>query len=927
MAKKKLNFDLDAFKGKKLLYKLAVGGLSLFTIACFAVFVYVGYIVISTPSFELSMLESQESSRIYDANGTLIASLGFDINSSGDQKNVESRTNVPYEDFPQVLVDAIVATEDSRFFEHPGFDVPRIVKAFVTNIVKGKIDQGGSTITQQVIKKGYFRDELKISRKIQEVVLALQAESTLSKEKILELYLNKIYFGNSISAIGVQNASNYYFGKEVTELTLPEAALLAGALNSPNVYDPFVNLKLATQRQHVVLNLMARHGYITSEECEAAKSIPLENLLTSDKKVSGTVQYGAYIDAVIKEVKDRTKLDPTVVPMEIYTYMDISAQKYMDDVQAGKVASFGNDKLQIASTIMESKTGRIIALAGGRDYATGSGYVNRATEMFVQPGSSLKPILAYASAFEELGWSTGHTVTDKPWFTQKADGSIHAVKNVYNEFWGDINLISAIGRSSNTTALYTYDAVCNKIGDAACKEYMKKLGFTDNDWNRLYAIGAWSTGLSPVQLASAYTSIANEGYRSEGHTVDKVVIIDTGEEIEVDSSLIPEQVFSSEAAYMTASLLTTVVDRGYSMDSFQVAGVDVGGKTGTSNWGSEGAQFKIPDGSNKDRWVVSCTPDYVMTTWIGYDWDAKVKGYYPTDAQNQIVLKVNSGALKNVLYKGFTGTSRFEQPATVIQSSFVTGVYPYVLPDSSSIEVSSGLFKKGTQPTTVITPSSINQLSSFTISNNSGKVTLNYAEYSPLSDTLPVSNTYNFDYYNGTEMTTISLHHIDGLRNYMGSVQYGYTVKDRTSGATITSGTLSTNSGEITVSSTNAQVCGYYVYSKHTTTRSNEVCVNVTGNAPTRAINSSLSSLAGVPITTTTSETSLVLSITGNIDGDVYTATITNNSTNAITNLVLDNSLNCNITDLQVGVQYTIKINLVDSNNKTYSKTHTISIT
>jgi penicillin-binding protein 1A len=250
-----------------------------------------------TEDFSTQRLLSGEASKIYDVNGELMYTYGSDVNGK--------RENITYEDLPQVLIDAVIAAEDSRFFEHDGFDLPRIAKTLITNLAHFSIRGGGSTITQQVIKKSYFpKEEQTYTRKISEIFLAIQATKEVSKEEILTLYLNKIYFGRSTSSIGIAAASKYYFNKEVSQLTLPEAALLAGTLNSPSAYDPYYNLDLANKRRNVILDLMVNHGYITQEECDLAKQVKIENMLSQSNMASDNA-LSSYVDLVTAEVKEK----------------------------------------------------------------------------------------------------------------------------------------------------------------------------------------------------------------------------------------------------------------------------------------------------------------------------------------------------------------------------------------------------------------------------------------------------------------------------------------------------------------------------------------------------------------------------------------------------------------------------------------------
>ena len=355
-----------------------------------------------------------QSSKIYDAQGNVIANIGLQI-----------RENITYEDLPQSVIDAFVAIEDSRFFEHNGFDIPRFTKAIFENLKTMSFSQGGSTFTMQLVKGTYFETEeatavrsglAGVNRKIQEIKVALQAEKVISKKEILTYYLNKINYGVPKNRRGIQTAAQFYFGKDISEVGLLEAALLAGVINAPNLFSPVNNLDLAEKRAHTVLDLMVYHGYITKTEAELAKSIPLENLIVGElSNKTSTVSHQAYVDAVVDEVIALTGKDPVLVPMRIYTAMDESLQNKFEQIQNGEDPNilWPNDVIQTAMVTLDNKTGQILAIGGGRFYE-GERLFNRVTDMKRQPGSSAKLILTYPLAFENLGWSTVHTLEDKP---------------------------------------------------------------------------------------------------------------------------------------------------------------------------------------------------------------------------------------------------------------------------------------------------------------------------------------------------------------------------------------------------------------------------------------------------------------------------------------------------------------------------------
>ncbi|MCR5066987.1 MAG: penicillin-binding protein, partial [Erysipelotrichaceae bacterium] len=312
---------------------------------------------------DISDIRNQDSTRIFDDQGEQIAIVGH-----------ESRISVSYSSFPQVVVDAFVAIEDSRYFEHPGFDMPRFAKAFLENIKSLSFAQGGSTLTMQVIKNTYFAvdtiAEKGIDRKVQEIYYSLKINKIVSKEKIFELYVNKVNFG--ATARGIQVASQYYFGKDCNNLTLVEAALLAGLVQAPNLNNPYYHLNDCTQRTRQVLYQMKNHGYITEEEYNFACKVKIENLLIGTQEYkygSGeTVSNQAYIDIVLNELQEVYDINPYETPVLVYTCMNQEVQNYCDEVSRGNVVTFPDENINTSIVCIRNNTGELVGLCGGRDY-------------------------------------------------------------------------------------------------------------------------------------------------------------------------------------------------------------------------------------------------------------------------------------------------------------------------------------------------------------------------------------------------------------------------------------------------------------------------------------------------------------------------------------------------------------------------------
>ena len=607
-----------------------------------------------TEAFDADKLLSSGASVMYDSNGEVMYTYGSDENGS--------RENITYDDLPQVLVDAVIAAEDSRFFEHNGFDLPRIAKAAISNLATGG-RQGGSTITQQLIKKTYFPNaEKTYTRKISEIFLAIQADKALSKEEILTLYLNKIYFGRSTRSIGIAAACKYYFNKDVSELTLPEAALLAGSLNSPYNYDPYYCLNKATNRRNTILNLMVVHGYITQEECDQAKQVKIENTLCTSSSTSNNSTLAAYVDLVTEEVKERTRLDPKEVQMNIYTYCDKNTQELATAIANGDKYNYSDEDMRMGGAIQSSQDGRIVAIIGGRNYSYG--LLNFATTK-QQPGSSVKPFLDYGLAFENLDWCTDQTIVDAPY----SKGNFKP-KNWDRKFHGTVSVTSALENSWNIPAIKTYEEVTKKIGKSGVVSAMESLGIDmskqKDPANLSYAIGGWTTGISPLEMASAYATISNNGLYTESHTINYIEIVQTGRVYNVDEDIQDEAKqsdYSKASAFMVREVMLDYTKNGRGNYAY-LSGIDnVGAKTGTSNWAS--SKGNGMGGKSRDLWMTAYTPDFVCSVWMGFDKTGIDKGK-TTSRYKAYPGKVVQMLLKH-LQKNDSNKIYPEQPSTVIK--------------------------------------------------------------------------------------------------------------------------------------------------------------------------------------------------------------------------------------------------------------------
>lgn len=749
------------------------------------------------------------------------------------------RKNVKYEDIPQVMIDAVVAAEDSRFFEHNGFDLPRIIKALMGNIAAGGITGGGSTITQQVIKKSYYpKEEQTIQRKIGEVILSIQATKQTTKQEILELYLNKIYFGKGNKAIGIYAASKYYFDKEVQDLTLPEAALLAGTLNSPTAYDPFNDLEKAQKRRDTILYLMREHGYISDYEYEHTKAIPVENTLKSNPiKTNG--QYQAYADKVTREVYAKTGYDPQDTPMKIYTYIDTDVQDQLDKIANEDGYKFYDNYIQAGASVQETKTGRIVGVLSGRDYEPmGTTYAYAAPKNTKrqygqrnQPGSSLKPIISYAAAFEFLDYSTAHYVHDMPY----SQGN-YTPKNWDNKFHGDTSIKDALKNSWNLAAIQTFNEVItgkdfngNKVGNGIgydkMKSYLEGFGFDmhGEDLGPQHAIGGWSTGVSAEEEAAAYAVIANGGTYIEPHTVQKIELLQTGEVINFEDDYQKEkkQALSEESAFMIRDIMTSYVKEGGSTYGSLNLGYQIGAKSGTSNHSTDTSilpNSKLA-GQSKDGWMVAFSPDYSWAVWTGYTAEDQKQGRWLKSSTDKIKI---SALIAKTVHKGGLKNSYPSQPSGITKATCISGIYPYVKPGDGvpSDRVVTGWFKNSNLPSGSASGASISTLNSFSATLNNNILHVTFSAYEPKSMLEGSSPTITV---NG-----ITVPYLGNISQIYGKVVYVVDIID-SSGNTVHTQKLSQETADINYNFTPGTytITGYYAFENGSST-SNKISQTVT---------------------------------------------------------------------------------------------------
>ena len=677
----KFKWFRDKCLWKKIVIILLI--LAIFMILAFTAFC--AYIVLTTDDFVPDKLSQSESTIMYDNKGNEFTTLGVMTDDI-----LQKREKISYDEFPQVLVDALIATEDSRFFQHNGVDLARFLKASALQLL-GKDAGGASTLTMQVSKNN-FTDTTShgikgIIRKFRDIYVSVfQIEKNYTKQEIIEFYLNDNCMGET--NYGVEQGSQYYFGKSARDLSLTEAALLVGLFQSPNGYNPYVYPEKAETRRNTVLNLMVRHGYITKEEADIAKSIPVESLLSGDggKELD---QYYGFSRTVYEEAIKLTGLDPYVTPMKIYTTLNIDVQDGINKALAGETVKWKDDVVQAGIAVTDVNTGAVIAIGAGRNRTTSQSF-NFATQARRQPGSTAKPLFDYAPGIEFENWSTYQLFTDEKWsYTNGPE-----VNNWDNKYSGLMTMKSALAVSRNIPALKAFQS----LNKSKILEFVTSLGIEPEVENgflhEAHAIGGF-TGVSPLQMAVAYASFANGGYYIEPYTITKIEIRSTGEVFEYKHQ--KNRVMSEATAYLMNNMLVYAVNNGFNGGA-KLSGVQVAAKTGTSNYSKEYVKEKGLSSSINDLWTVAYTPEHSIALWYGYERASKEYQHSRTGYNTQ---KEN---IMRAVMKYIPKTSKtFKVPGTVVSVDVEKGTWPAMLPSAytPSDLITKEVFIKGTEPTEV----------------------------------------------------------------------------------------------------------------------------------------------------------------------------------------------------------------------------------
>ena len=599
---------------KKYLIILANVLLAGFILAILAAGGLVAYYISSAPALTEEALTATTSSKIYDKDGALIADLG-----------AEKRSNATIQEIPTDLVNAIVAIEDQRFFNHRGVDVIRIVGAFLNNLTSSNL-QGGSTLDQQFIKLTYFStstEDQTIKRKIQEAWLALQLERRNTKQEIMTYYVNKVYMSNG--NYGMKTAASAYYGKELKDLTIAQSALLAGMPQAPNQYDPYTQPEAAQARRDIVLSEMLEEKYISQEQYDIAVATPVTDGL---QPLKNTAAYPLYMDnylkEVIEEVEEKTGYNLLTTGMDVYTNVDTAAQQQLWNIyNTDEFVYYPDNIFQVASTVVDVSNGKVVAQLGARNQATNVSFgVNQAVETNRDFGSTMKPITDYAPALKNgVYTSTADTIVDGPY---NYPGTSTPVYNYDKGYYGAMTLKGAIQYSRNIPAIKALEAT----GLDKALAYLNSIGINYPELLYSNAISSNTTvsdqqyGASSEKMAAAYAVFANGGTYYKPQYVNKVVFADS-----TTQEFAPEgtQVLSPEISYMMTDMLKSVMTYGAGLNA-AVSGVPLAGKTGTSNYSDEEVASILASNSaatsssivTPDHNFVGYSTRYAMAVWTGY---------------------------------------------------------------------------------------------------------------------------------------------------------------------------------------------------------------------------------------------------------------------------------------------------------------------
>ena len=602
----------------------------IFTVLIGLVFLVLGsmlfaYYASRAPAFSDEKLRDPVPAQIYDRNDELVTTV----------YQGQKRELIDIEDVPDHVIDAVLAVEDNRFYEHGAIDFWRLGSAALSNVFDGFGSEGASTITQQVVKRTFLTDDKSLERKAQEAYLAYRLEQEYSKDEILEMYLNKINYSDGI--YGIRTASLYYFDKELDELNLAESSYLAGLPQLPNRYNLYVEDNRGTDRAQIVLRLMNEHERITPDQYEEAQNQDLyANLVdrSDEERASAEPEdpeYASYINFVKNEISQHDSFSDSDISelmtsgIQVYTNMDANVQRNLQDLTDNREyyynPKFQDDAFDIASTVLDTQSGELVAISGGRDYQEVVDH-NQAL-VAKNTGSTMKPFLSYGPAIEELEWRTDQTIDDEYEYSPEGFDQI-SIYNYDMQDHGQVTMRNALSRSYNIPAVKAYETVKDETNDSTPEEFSSEAGLdysnkNEGDYDVSFndVLGGNQSAFSPLQMAEAYSTLGNNGEYNEAHAVRHIVTND-GDTVEFEHE--SHQAMEDYTAYMLTDMLKDTFQPYGSADYISMDGLNIAAKTGTTSYSRElREEQNLPDNAAKDAWIVGYTPEYTMSVWTGFN--------------------------------------------------------------------------------------------------------------------------------------------------------------------------------------------------------------------------------------------------------------------------------------------------------------------
>lgn len=566
--------------------KWILGGSLLLLTLCLSFILHLTIISLGNYVIDDKMLVMNSATSIVDRDGELISRL-----------YIENREIVPLRQIPKHVQNAFVAIEDARFYDHQGVDIRSISRALYRDIIAGAKVEGGSTITQQLAKNTFLSQDKTWLRKTKEVLISMNLERKYSKDELLELYLNRIYFGHG--AYGIQSASHFYFNKDVSELTVDEGALLAALPKAPNAFSPLVNEERSKERRDLVLQVMEKRGYLSAEEVVRLQGRTLG--INTSKQLDEKVAYLTYIDMILDEAEEKYKLTNEEVLSGGYTIVvpmnqEVQERSY-EILKSDQYFPDQNKDVEAAFILMENDTGGVIAAHGGRNYVSKG--INR-VNVKRQPGSVIKPIAVYSPALEE-GISKPYSLLRD----ELAEYDNEYVPHNHNQrYEGEMTMYDALTQSANAPAVW----LLNEIGIPLSKSYLNRFRLPTEDDGLSIALGGLSEGYSPIELSTAFRAFAREGKLVEPYFIEE--LYDQNGELVGRATVNEQKVISTQTAWYITRMLENVVREGTASAGQSVH--PLAGKTGTTS-------FVEVEGAARDAWFVGYTPDVVGAVWMGYD--------------------------------------------------------------------------------------------------------------------------------------------------------------------------------------------------------------------------------------------------------------------------------------------------------------------